>query len=136
MASPMSDEDSFDSILIYCHRHRLSIDPAGGDSISIGKFQFTVHPHSTGNAVEGFIVTSEGLYEFLNGTWWFSSDFTFNDFKWEHGAWDSALTQAMNQLRGLVIEHKYQAFQASQAEKDARELLARLRKSEVEKQFV
>lgn len=62
--------------------------------------------HSTGNSIYGYILDGEDSYCFLNCTWWFSSSYTFNDYHWEHGAWDHELEEAINRLRELIIEYK------------------------------
>jgi len=134
MGSLMSTDESIDRLLLYCHRHRISLDPRG-ESITIDQFQFRVSPHSTGNSVGGYIRTPDGLYEFLNGTFWFSSCYLFNAFKWEAGAWDAALSLAFSKLRILVENHKEQTRLKAQAKREEEALLEQLAKREVEKQF-
>lgn len=135
MTSPLSTADSLDTVLFCCHWHRLSLDPASGD-IAVGAFLFSIYPHSTGNSVKGWIRTPTGLYEFMDGTYWFSSRYTFNTFKQESGAWDEALNTAIQSLRSLVKAHDEAVSQCERLAARQRTQEAQRLKQEVESQFM
>ena len=102
MSSPMSGPDTIDQVLVYCQRHHIATTDKG--QVQVGRFLFDVSHHSTGNSIDGYILDGEDSYHFLNCTWWFLSCYTFNESKWERGAWDHELEKAFGGLRELMVQ--------------------------------
>lgn len=115
--SPLSDGvDSPDVVIYYCQQNGLRTRAVfslnlnleldfphtipGPECVMVGNIAFQAHKHSTGCGARGWIVAPDGdCFEFLNGTWWYSSAYTFNEFKWENGAWDHAVSEALGVLK-------------------------------------
>ena len=71
-------------------------------ALTVGKFIFGPHSHSTGISLHVYIENPDTLetYEIVNGTYWFSeSTYGFNTFKWETGKWDKAFEDAIETLK-------------------------------------
>jgi hypothetical protein len=116
--SPLSttDPESIDRILVYAVNKDIMRLRYG--VIKCGLFEFHVNTHSTGNSVEVFIVKDDLSYRIINCTWWFSSQYTFNESQWDEGKWDAALTEAMLQIRTAVLKHR-QAVEEEKADREA-----------------
>jgi hypothetical protein len=133
--SPLSGENTLDRIISYCQSHSIqtiptreaSVRPAyNSNVVKVGNFIFDAHGHSTGCVVRCWIVTDDGdSLEILDVPYWYSSDYTFNDSKWDRGAWDKELSAAIMMLDGLVKDHKEQMAKQKELyakEKESKEL--------------
>lgn len=146
MSSPISSKNSIDTLLIEALNHNVrTCEPLkhgikhaySGKLVEVGdRFVFDVHHHDTGNSVRGWILMPDGKhYMFLNGTFWFSERYCFNEFKQKHGVWDESLAVDLLELRQLVesaIWHKeHDERQEHRAQQEAKDKL----KQQVEATF-
>jgi len=120
MPSPLSGENTLDTIIYYCLSNGIScIEPHTDirSHVKNGHFKFTCHRHDTGCNVKCWIVhpQTKEEYEIINTTFWYSSSHTFNDSKWETGVWDSALAGAIKYLADQVELHKQNKLKQKQA---------------------
>lgn len=129
MKSPLSSSDTLDTLLLNCIKYKVCMKEFSS-AISYGKFEFAVFPHSTGNTVNVIITNGDSFYNIINGTYWFSSGYTFNEFKWERGKWDEALDEAIFELRKLVAEARRREDEVA---RKAREIEDKKRQVEKEK---
>lgn len=121
MSSPLSGKDTIDRVLLYCQCYGLhtvadaDLPPPCRDgtgrprTVRIGNIAFRCNGHSTGNDVRGWIIDGDDAYEFVNTTYWFSSSYTFNESRWERGAWDGAVEELFATLRASKEKHEVAA---------------------------
>jgi hypothetical protein len=84
--------------------YKLQVYGKRGD-IKIGLFNFSAYSHSTGVSVKVFIENGTDTYEVINGTYWYNeSQYGFNKFTRNHGAWDGALEVAILDLKKMLKE--------------------------------
>lgn len=133
----MSDKDTLDHIILYCHKHKLG-DPNMHDIVSMGKFDFECHSHSTGNSLRCWVWNKENTKkrEIINTTYWFHPRYCFNQSKWESGAWDNALKMAIHDLKTRVADHKFCEQKRLEATNGLEKEQYLLEKAEFEKQFL
>ncbi len=113
MGSPMSGEGTLDRLIGYCQANKLSTVegdavPAGirrQRVVRVGNIVFWHHSHDTGAGVDGWIISGDDSYHFMSVPYWFSSHYTFNSMRWEKGAWDTAVNEAIAHLRTLADAH-------------------------------
>lgn len=111
MNSPLSGENTLDKIILDCIRYKINLvegsDYYGNPTVKIDRFSFGIDSHSTGNSISVNIQNEEGeSYNIINGTYWFSSRYCFNEFKQESGKWDEALNQAIQKLKNKIAVAK------------------------------
>lgn len=119
-------EKTLDILLQYAQRNQLLTTESKDESLKgchfaydkyaivAGVFAFQVHCHDTGNAVRVYILTDEQPYEIINATFWKQSGYEHNKDKWERGAWDYALSEAIAGVRHAVEEHMFVSHQQEQ----------------------
>lgn len=104
--SPMSGNDTLDSILRECQMCGINtvegLIPGYKKVVRVGNIALSAGPHDTGCDVSGWIIDGDQAYRFISTTYWYSSHYTFNRSKWVRGAWDNAVTAAINELRQKV----------------------------------
>lgn len=84
--------------------HKLQAYGKRGD-IKVGLFNFSAYSHDTGVSVKVFIENGTDTYEVINGTYWYNeSQYGFNKFTRNHGAWDVALEVAILDLKQMLKE--------------------------------
>lgn len=105
------------------------------DYVRVGKFLMTAKSHSTGMDAGVYIIGGEKPYKIIDGTWWRDSRYEFNDFKWEKGAWDSALEEAQKELQQLVQDVKDKREAKRLEEESQQELKALHEKEAIETLF-
>lgn len=113
-------EMSFDLVLEYAQNNGISTVESRSVkgcnfayhryAVVIGRFAFQVYCHDTGNSVRGYILTDgeDSPYEIISSTFWKRSGYEHNKDKWEKGAWDSKLAEAVRDLKTSVATHKCQ----------------------------
>jgi hypothetical protein len=133
----MSDQDSLDNIVLYCQQYNLG-EQNTHDTVSVGQFDFRCRAHSTGNTLCVLLWNKERTErrEIVNGTYWFYLRYTFNEFRWEKGAWDKALGDAIVFLQNKVVAHKKNMATKIQADNIAFAEKERLEKLKFEQQFL
>jgi hypothetical protein len=104
-------------------------------AVVVGRFAFQVHSHDTGNSVRGYILTEDKPYEIISATFWKCSGYEHNKDKWEKGAWDAKLEEAISGLKATVKYDKEKSEQLELERKAARELKELSEKSKVEALF-
>lgn len=120
---------SNDEILKGCHF------PYHTYAVVIGRFAFQVHCHDTGNSVRGYILTDDKSYEIISATFWKRSGYEHNKDKWEEGAWNAKLEEAISGLKATVKYDKEKSEQLELERKTERELNNLSEKSKVEALF-
>jgi len=130
----MSDSTTIDRYIDYAQRKNL-FNIGYNKPIKIGRFEMYCNSHSTGNSIEVSIITENGNYGIINGTYWFSSGYCFNEFKWESGAWDKALEEAFTELKTKVEAHKLEVEKLEKEESQIKEQQNLAKKQEVESLF-
>jgi len=124
-------QDSLDVILAYMQRNGLSCCKSAESSLKgchfpyhtyavvKGRFAFQVHCHDTGNSVRAYILTDEKPFEIISATYWKQSGYGHNPDKFESGAWDKALNEAITEMQRDVKSHKasVEAMQRKEVEK-------------------
>lgn len=67
----------------------------------IGAFGFSVHAHDTGNSTVVNLYAPDGeKLTIINRTYWYNeSQYGFNKYVYLRGAWDDALTKAIDSIR-------------------------------------
>lgn len=140
-------EMSLDIALEYAQRNQIFTVKANDESLKgghfayhtyavvIGRFAFQVHSHDTGNSVRGYILTDDKPYEIISATFWKCSGYEHNKDKWEKGAWDAELEEAISGLKATVKYDKEKSEQLELERKSARELKELSEKSKVEALF-
>jgi hypothetical protein len=102
----MSGKDTLDAILRECQMHGIDtvegLIPGYKKVVRVGNIALSAGPHDTGCDVSGWIIDGDQAYRFISTTYWYSSQYTFNRSKWVRGAWDDAVTAAINELRQKV----------------------------------
>lgn len=104
-------------------------------AVVVGRFAFQVHCHDTGNCVRVYILTDEKPYEIINATFWKCSGYEHNKDKWEKGAWDNALSDAISTLTLAVNNHKDDDHNRDLLQQNANHVKAVSEKSKVEALF-
>lgn len=104
-------------------------------SVVVGRFAFQVHCHDTGNCVRVYILTDEKPYEIINATFWKCSGYEHNKDKWEEGAWDNALSDAISTLTLAVNNHKDDVHNRELLQQNVNQVKAMSEKSNVEALF-
>src|SRR5688572_25549570 len=132
MGSPLSGDDTIDRLLKYCQGagiHTVSDDDLpkdcrrgnGNTTVRIGNIAFRCYGHDTGNDVRGWIIQGDEAYEFVATTYWFSSHYTFNSSRWEHGAWDTAVDAFFATLRAAKEKNEAAALAKQEAARATRQ---------------
>tara|TARA_R110000851_G_scaffold96226_1_gene208782 strand:- start:480 stop:944 length:465 start_codon:yes stop_codon:yes gene_type:complete len=76
------------------------------DPLVVGMFEFNCNSHDTGVSVKIDIVKDGERLNIINGTYWYSaSPFGGNKFHWLHGAWDSALEKAIDEITAMATKN-------------------------------
>lgn len=144
MSSPLSGENTLDRVIGYCQWNGLSTVEAStvpgiyrreGKVVRVGNIVFSFSGHDTGNDVNGWIVNGDDSYHFMSMPYWFSSHYCFNASRWEKGAWDKAVDEAVLELRRIMSEHKELAAQREEQRKQNEARAAAERKAKFEAQF-
>lgn len=144
MSSPLSGENTLDRVIGYCQWNNIrTVEAASvpgifrrhGKVVRVGNIVFSFNGHDTGNDVNGWIVSGEESYHFLKVPYWFSSHYCFNTSRWEKGAWDKAVDDAIAELRTLMDEHKELVSRLRAQEEQTKEQAAAERKAKFETQF-
>ncbi len=111
-------EKSLDILLQYAQRHQLLTTESKNEwlkgchfaydkyAVVVGVFAFQVHCHDTGNHVRAYILTDDKPYEIISATFWKRSGYEHNKNKWERGAWDHALSEAILLIKQTVENHE------------------------------
>ena len=79
--------------------------------VSNDRFKITFHCHDTGISTNSYIIKPDGtLYEFAQRTYWYNeSQYGFNKWYYENGAWDKAYDDFIQRLEDkltLTVENK------------------------------
>ncbi len=86
---------------------------AGRVPLILGVFEFTCNSHDTGISVKVSIIKDDDRLIIMNGTYWHSeSTYGHNKFHRLHGAWDSSLKEAIDEIKVMAtkdIESKIQS---------------------------
>lgn len=140
-------EMSLDISLEYAQRNQIFTVKSNDESLKgchfayhtyavvVGRFAFQVHCHDTGNSVRGYILTDDKPYEIINATFWKCSGYEHNKDKWEEGAWDVKLEEAISQLKLAVNNHKDDLHNRELLQQNATQVQLMSEKSKVEALF-
>ena len=104
-------------------------------AVVVGRFAFQAHCHDTGNSVRVYILADEKPYEIINATFWKCAGYEHNKDKWEKGAWDSALSEAISALTLAVNNHKDDVHNRELLQQNASQVKLMSEKSKVEALF-
>lgn len=140
-------EMSLDVVLKYAQRHQIFTVKSNDESLKgchfpyhtyavvVGRFAFQVHCHDTGNSVRAYILTDDKPYEIISATFWKRSGYEHNKDKWETGAWDTKLSEAISGLKATVKYDMEKSEQLMLEQKKTREMNEMSEKSKVEALF-
>jgi hypothetical protein len=122
--SPTSGNTTLDRIVGHCQAHDINVTEELIDGyptriVRVGNIAFRASSHDTGCGVTGWIIDGDEAYEFLDTTYWYSSTYIFNKSKWDRGAWDDAVTAAIDELREKVIANKQRIEEAKFTKKQS-----------------
>ena len=72
----------------------------------VGVFEFTCNSHDTGISVRVNIIKGDDRLNIINGTYWYSeSTYGFNKFHRLHGAWDTSLKEAIDEIKIMATKN-------------------------------
>jgi len=106
------------------------------DFIDREQFRIEARNHDTGCSVRIHILADgKPIREIVNTTYWYYERYTFNDSKWEKGAWDSALAKVIAQLREDVNQEEERRTGLAELREQQKAQRDAAQKAEVEKLF-